>query len=54
MGYKFLGFIVWQGGKWYLKRRARDSQGKLAIAGLTAVVAAGIGVLIAQRQRQDD
>ena len=21
MGYKLLGFIVWQGGKWYLRRR---------------------------------
>jgi hypothetical protein len=23
MGYKILGFVVWNGGKWYLRTRAR-------------------------------
>ena len=22
MGYKLLGFVVWKGGKWYVRRRA--------------------------------
>jgi hypothetical protein len=48
MAYKLLGFVVWQGGKWYLRRRASGARRKLAIAGLSAAVAAG--VIIAGRQ----
>jgi hypothetical protein len=48
MGYKALGFIVWQGGKWYARRKLSGASSKLAIAGLaTAVVA---GVIVAGRQ----
>ena len=48
MAYKALGFIVWQGGKWYLRRRVGGARRKLAIAGLSAAVAAG--VILAGRQ----
>jgi hypothetical protein len=48
MGYKLLGFAVWQGGKWYVRRRLSDARAKVAIAGLAAAVVAG--VLIAGRQ----
>jgi len=48
MGYKLLGFVVWQGGKWYLRRRVPDARRKVAIAGLSVAVAAG--VIIAGRQ----
>ena len=51
MGYKLLGFAVWQGSKWYLRRRARGARRKVAIAGIA--VAVGLGVLAAQRQQQD-
>ena len=45
MGYKLLGYAVWQGGKWYLRRRLQGAQTKLAFAGAaTAVVVAGIVV----------
>jgi hypothetical protein len=54
MGYKLLGFAVWQGSKWYLRRRARGARRKVAIAGIAGIaVAVGLGVLAAQRQQQD-
>ena len=48
MGYKLLGLAVWQGGKWYLRRRIPGVARKAAIAALAGVVIAG--VLAAQRQ----
>ncbi len=48
MGYKLLGFAVWQGGKWYLRRRISGVGAKVAIAGVGAAVV--IGVLVAGRQ----
>ncbi|MGI8414592.1 MAG: hypothetical protein ACR2LV_12295 [Solirubrobacteraceae bacterium] len=48
MAYRMLGFAVWQLGKWYVRRRVRDSSQELALAGVTAVV--GFGVLAAQRR----
>jgi hypothetical protein len=48
MGYKVLGFVVWQGGKWWAKRKLSGAPAKLAIAGLGAAVVAG--VLVAGRQ----
>jgi hypothetical protein len=48
MGYKLLGFAVWQGSKWYMRRRLSGVRAKLAVAGLGAAVVAG--VLVAGRQ----
>ncbi len=48
MGYKLLGFAVWQGGKWYLRRRISGVGAKVAIAGVAAAVV--VGVLVAGRQ----
>ncbi len=48
MGYKVLGFAVWQGSKWYVRRRMSGARAKLAIAGIGAAVVAG--VLVAGRQ----
>ena len=48
MGYKILGFAVWQVGKWYLRKRMTGTASKLAIAGAGAAVVAG--VLVAGRQ----
>jgi hypothetical protein len=44
-GYRLLGFAVWQGGKWYLRRRLPSPRrvllsGLLAGAGATALVLA--------------
>jgi len=43
-GYRILGFVVWQGGKWYLRRRLPSPRrmlfaGLLAGAGVTALAA---------------
>jgi hypothetical protein len=51
MGYKLLGFAVWQGGKWYLRRRMPAVKRKVAIGGLALAV--GAGALVAQRQLQN-
>jgi hypothetical protein len=53
MGYKLLGYAVWQGGKWYAKRRLRGAQRTLAISGVSALVLAGLlGAFVRQRASQ--
>jgi hypothetical protein len=42
MGYKVLGFVVWQGGKWYARRKLSGTTAKLAIGGLGAAVLAAM------------
>jgi hypothetical protein len=46
--YKLLGFAVWQGGKWYLRRRL-PSRRALALSGLGGVSALAVAGLIARR-----
>jgi hypothetical protein len=46
--YKLLGFLVWRGGKWYLRRRLPSARMLAAAAG-TGVVAMVAAVLIARR-----
>ena len=48
MGYKVLGYVVWQGGKWYLRRRYGGAPRKLLAGGLVALLIGG--AIIAQRQ----
>ncbi len=50
MGYKLLGFAVWQGGKWYMRKRLSGIRPKLVVAGLSGLVLAGILAAVAQRQ----
>ena len=42
MGYKILGFIVWQGGRLYIRGHFSGFQRKAIVAGLGAVVIAGV------------
>ena len=48
MGYKLLGFAVWQGGKWYLRRRYAGTARKAALVALGGVLVAG--AVAAQRR----
>jgi hypothetical protein len=52
MGYKILGFAVWQGSKWYMRRRMGGAKAKLAVAGVGALVLAGVAA--AGRQAGSD
>ena len=47
-GYTILGFVVWQGGKLYLRRRFGDAPRNVAAAGLIALA---VAVLIAASRR---
>ncbi len=53
MGYKVLGYAVWQGAKWYIRRRAPGSHpklnAKLALVGVAGAALAG-GIVVAQRR----
>jgi hypothetical protein len=49
MGYKLLGYIVWRAGKWYARKRARESRRTFAVWAIVALVIAG--VLTAPRHR---
>ncbi len=51
MGYKILGFAVWQGGKWYLRRRFGVLVSRRVLTG--AAVVAGVGVAAAMASRRD-
>jgi hypothetical protein len=47
-GYKLIGFLVWRGGKWYVRRRLPSTRAiaACALAGLSVLLA---GTLIARR-----
>ena len=53
MGYKLLGFVVWQGAKWYLRRKFPDAGRKLAIAGTAGALLIG-GAAVALRRGSDE
>jgi hypothetical protein len=53
MGYKLLGFAVWQGGKWYMRRRLHGAGQKVVIAGLAGgLLAGGFAVQRVVRSRE--
>ena len=55
MGYKFLGMLVWNGGKWFTRRKVGSSStGQRAgfVAGLAAATATFLFVL--SRKANDD
>lgn len=47
-GYTILGFLVWKGGKLYLRRRYGDKPRKIAVAGLLVL---GLGAAFAAQRR---
>jgi len=51
MGYKVLGYIVWEGGKWYARRRYSGASRRLALGGLAMLlIASALGGVAAQRK----
>jgi hypothetical protein len=52
VGYKLLGYIVWNAGKWYARRRARDARRGIAVALLAGLVLAGVAAAARQRAAQ--
>ena len=48
MGYKLLGYIVWRGGRWYVRRRVMG--GARRKLGLAAVAALAVGAAIAAQR----
>jgi hypothetical protein len=50
MGYKLLGYIVWNVGKWYARRRAQDARRGIAVAAIVALVLGGV-LAAAARQK---
>ncbi len=51
MGYKILGFVVWQGGKWWLRRRFPVLSSRKVVAG--AALAAGVAGFAVAGSRGD-
>jgi hypothetical protein len=49
MGYKILGYVVWHGGKWYMKSRLRLLFSRKALA--AGAVGAGVAVLVVRGSR---
>jgi hypothetical protein len=52
LGYQVLGFAVWKGAKWYLRRRYGDTPRRVAAA--TAVVVVVLGLLVGGRRLAGD
>lgn len=53
MGYKLLGFIVWQGIRLYLRNSHKGTAAKAALAGVGAVAVAGAVLAGRQAVKQD-
>jgi hypothetical protein len=51
MKYKVLGFAVWNGARWYIRRRYGGTSRKVFAAGVVAAVVAGTA--FAQRRATD-
>jgi hypothetical protein len=47
-GYKVVGYVVWKGGRWYLRQRLPRAR-TLALRGLAAAGALTVAVLVARR-----
>ncbi|HLL91730.1 MAG TPA: hypothetical protein VK252_02230 [Solirubrobacteraceae bacterium] len=46
--YRLLGYVVWRGAKWYLRRRLPATR-KLAVGGLVTVGALALAAVAAKR-----
>jgi hypothetical protein len=53
MGYKLLGFIVWQGIRLYLRNSDKSTAAKATLVGVAAVAVAGAVLAGRQAVRQE-
>lgn len=53
MGYKLLGYAVWQAGKWYARRRLPDLPHRAVIAAAAGGLMVAGGLAVAQRRATD-
>jgi len=52
MGYKILGFVVWQGARWYARRRVRRMIPSRRVAS-AVVVASAVATIAIVASRRD-
>lgn len=50
-GYKLLGFLVWRGGKWYVRRRVQTLR-RIGVAALGGLTLAAGATRMARRYRR--
>jgi hypothetical protein len=55
MGYKVLGFVVWQGARWYARRRVSQMlpSKRVATAALVATAVATVAVVAATKRSSE-
>ena len=53
MGYKLLGYVMWQGGNWYVRRRFPNARRNLAIGSGVGVIALTGAVAFAAYRRSN-
>ena len=54
MAYKLLGMVVWNGAKWYLRRRYGNTPRKVAAGVVVAGALTAVVVAAARQARSDD
>jgi hypothetical protein len=56
MGYKMLGFVVWQGARWYARRRVAQMlpSRRVATAALVVSAVAAVAVVSATKRGSTD
>ena len=51
MGYKILGFVVWQGARWYARRRVRRMIPSRRVASVVVVASAVASIAVVASRR---
>jgi hypothetical protein len=54
MGYKMLGFVVWHGAQWYVRRRVSNLVPSRRTASMAAVVVGAVSVAAVVASRRSD
>jgi predicted MFS family arabinose efflux permease len=54
MGYKMLGFVVWHGAQWYVRKRMRNMVPSRRTASAAAVVVGAVSVAAVLAARRGD